>query len=102
MNEKKQPQKEVTSQETIKPLNQNQIHQQASLLGQSIQAVQRTDDQQLQEVKNMEEKQKNIFEMADNSENVKKLTEGKPTIVLNGQLLTGESILSKEAVQRKC
>ena len=102
MNEKKQPQKEVTSEETIKPLSREQYHRQASLLGQSIQAVQRTDEQQLQEVRNMEEKQKNIFEMADNSENVKKLTEGKPTIVLNGQLLTGESILSKEAVQRKC
>ncbi|WP_273751788.1 hypothetical protein [Leuconostoc mesenteroides] len=102
MEEKKQLQKEVTSSEMIKPLNQNQFHRQAFLLGQSIQAVQRTDEQQIQEVRNMEEEQKNIFEMADNSENVKKLTEGKPTIVLNGQLLTGESILSKEAVQRKC
>jgi len=50
MNEKKQPQKEVTSSERIKPLNQNQIHRQASLLGQSIQAVQHTGEQQRQEV----------------------------------------------------
>ncbi len=32
MEEKKQLQKEVTSSEMIKPLNQNQIHQQALLL----------------------------------------------------------------------
>lgn len=50
MEEKKQLQKEVTSSEMIKPLNQNQIHRQAFLLGQSIQDVQRTDEQQLQEV----------------------------------------------------
>lgn len=48
--EKKQLQKEVTSSEMIKPLNQNQIHQQAFLLGQSIQAVQRIDEQQRREV----------------------------------------------------
>lgn len=32
MNEKKQPQKEVAYDEMVKPLNQNQIHRQASLL----------------------------------------------------------------------
>lgn len=50
MNEKKQPQDEVTSEETIKPLSREQYHRQASLLGQSIQAVQRIDEQQRREV----------------------------------------------------
>lgn len=33
--------------------------------------------------------------MVDNSKNAKKLTERKTTIILNGQLLTGESIHAK-------
>lgn len=59
MEEKKQLQKEVTSSEMIKPLNQNQIHRQAFLLGQSIQAVQRTDEQPQKEVTSSEIKKNN-------------------------------------------